>query len=203
MKDTGANGAKELTSLLEAIDLRGPYILVAHSYGGCIAREFLQMHKQDVVGMVLCETGTETKCENHEEQYRVQILGDKPLSVLRGEAAFEQKPRKQEHETEELTNVGESIKEQTEAHRKMLAATKKMDEDLKREQLKLSRNSRFRNVPHCGHNLHTVRPDIVAEEIRWVLENAKLGTESLERSAVIGTRGESKFARFRRLLHWI
>ena len=159
------------------------------------------MHKEDVVGMVLCETGTETKCGDHEEQYKTQILGNKPLSVLRGEAAFEQKPRKQELEKGEVASIGESPREQTEAHQKMLAAMKNMDEDLKREQLKLSRNSKFRNVPQCGHNLHTVRPDIVAEEIRWVLENAKPSPVNPEQSVIADRRRESIFARIRRLLH--
>lgn len=160
-RDTGPIAADELSMLLKAIDLPGPYILVAHSYGGCVAREFLHMRRRDVVGMVLSETGTETECRDAEEQYRRQVLGDCPLSVIRGESAFS---ARRGHD------VG-VLDEQRKARDGMLEAMGKADEHLKREQLRLSRNNRFRNVPECGHNVHLTRPDVVAEEIRWVLSN--------------------------------
>ena len=148
--------------LLKAINLPGPYVLVAHSYGGCVAREFLHLHARYVVGLVLSETGTETKCRYAEEQYRKQVLGDYPLSVIRGESAFNARRGR---------DVG-LRDEQRNAHDGMLEAMGKADEQLKREQLRLSRNSRFRNVPNCGHNVHLTYPDVVAEEVRWVLSNS-------------------------------
>lgn len=160
-RDTGHIAADELSMLLKAIDLPGPYVLVAHSYGGYVAREFLHLHGTDVVGMVLSETGTETECRYAEEQYRRQILGDCPLSVIRGESAFS--ARRGE-------DVG-MLDEQRRARDGMLEAMGKADEQLKREQLRLSRNSRFRNVPDCGHNVHLTHPDIVADEVKWVLSN--------------------------------
>lgn len=160
-RDTGPVAADELSMLLKALNLPGPYVLVAHSYGGCVAREFLHLHARDVVGMVLSETGTETKCQYAEEQYRKQVLGDCPLSVIRGESAFNAR-RSQD------VRLGN---EQHKARDGMLEAMGKADEQLKREQLNLSRNSKFRNVPNCGHNVHLTCPDIVAEEVRWVLSN--------------------------------
>lgn len=160
-QDIGPIAANELSMLLKAVNLPGPYILVAHSYGGCVAREFLHLHPRDVVGMVLSETGTETKCQYAEEQYRKQVLGDCPLSVVRGESAFDAR-RGQD------VGLGD---EQRKARDGMLEAMGKADEQLKREQLKLSRNSKFRNVPNCGHNVHLTCPDIVGEEVKWVLSN--------------------------------
>ena len=158
-RDTGPMAAEELSTLLKAVDLPGPYVLVAHSYGGCVAREFLHLRDRDIAGMVLSETGTETRCRYAEEQYRRQVLGDRPLSVIRGESAFNARPGQ---------DAG-VLDEQRKARDGMLEAMGKADEKLKREQLKLSRNSRFRNVPDCGHNVHTIRPDVVAEEVKWVL----------------------------------
>ena len=174
-RDTGTIAAAELTSLLRAVDVSGPYMLVAHSYGGCVAREFLQLHQKDVVGMVLSETGTETKCQYAEEQYRTHILGDSPLSVIRGESAFCGQ-RKGHEGAEDLGNVNDTGKSrngpgQSTEHSRMMEAMGKLDEELKREQLQLSKKSRFRNVPSCGHNVHLVRPDVVVEEVRWVLDN--------------------------------
>ena len=171
-KDTGPMAADELSTLLKAVDLPGPYVLVAHSYGGCVAREFLHLRALDVVGMVLSETGTETKCRYAEEQYRRQVLRDCPLSVIRGESAFS--ARRGEH-----VNV---LDEQHRAREGMLEAMSKADEQLKREQLKLSRNGRFRNVPDCGHSVHLTHPDVVVLEIKWVLSNVKMAGR--ERSRV-------------------
>ena len=161
-RETGPMAAEELSLLLKAVELPGPYVVVAHSYGGCVAREFLHLHSRDVVGMVLSETGTETKCRYAEEQYRRQVLGDCPLSVIRGESAF-------------IARRGQDVSmpdEQRRARDLMLEAMGKADEQLKRGQLRLSRNSRFRNVLDCGHNVHLTHPDVVAEEVQWVLSNS-------------------------------
>ena len=174
-RDTGSLAAEELSILLGAVDLPGPYVLVAHSYGGCVAREFLQLHNEDVMGMVLSETGTETECRYAEDQYRRQVLGDCPLSVIRGESAFSAR----REEKEEDVSVPD---EQRRVRDGMLEAMGIADEQLKREQLKLSRNSRFRNVPGCGHNVHLTHPDVVVEEIKWVLSHPI--TVSTQRSVV-------------------
>ena len=167
-RDTGSVNARELSKLLKAIGVKGPYVLVAHSYGGCVAREFLHLHSREVVGMVLSETGTEPKCEHAEEQYKTQILGDSPLSVIRGETAFSRSFKSSKHLTNEQDQQGDITDR---LHRKVLQNMEEMDEQLKKEQLKLSRKSKFRNVPDCGHSVHLDRPEVVVEEARWVLEN--------------------------------
>ena len=174
-RQNGSAGALELSELLKAIEVKGPYVLVAHSYGGCIAREFLQCHSRDVVGMVLSETGTETVCEHSEEQYKLQILGDAPLVVIRGQAAFKQS----------LENMAKTTQNEDSSHEadhtrllqyQMFENMAKTDENLKREQLRLSRQNKFRNVPNCGHSIHLDRPEVVVEEVRWVLDNLRSGS---------------------------
>lgn len=186
-RDTGPIAADELSTLLKAVDLPGPYVLVAHSYGGCVAREFLHLHASDVVGMVLSETGTETKCRYAEEQYRRQVLGDCPLSVIRGDSAF--KARRGE-------DVSVS-REQRRTRDGMLEAMGMADEQLKREQLRLSRNSRFRNVPDCGHSVHLTNPDVIAEEVKWVLSNLLTVRTKTSR---VGFADSRLFARVRQAL---
>ena len=175
-RDTGEVNARELVKLLKAIGAQGPYVLVAHSYGGCVAREFLQMCSKEVVGMVLSETGTEPECRYAAEQYRTQILGDKPLSVVRGEAAFGRSFKSSKRGIDEGGDEGDQ------QHSKILQDMERMDEQLKKEQLKLSRNNKFRNVPECGHSVHVECPEVVVEEVRWVLNNivsAEVTTEAL------------------------
>lgn len=51
--------AFELHQILEHEDVRAPYILVAHSYGGHIARYFAHIYPESVMGMVLLDPSTE------------------------------------------------------------------------------------------------------------------------------------------------
>jgi len=51
--------AEELHTLLKNANVPGPYILVAHSYGGFIVRWFAREHREDVAGLVLVDTAEE------------------------------------------------------------------------------------------------------------------------------------------------
>jgi pimeloyl-ACP methyl ester carboxylesterase len=50
---------EELHSLLANAGLAGPFILVAHSYGGLVVRSFAQNHPDEVAGLVLVDTPEE------------------------------------------------------------------------------------------------------------------------------------------------
>lgn len=56
---TGATQARELHRLLAALDVEGPYIMVGHSYGGMVSREFSALYPSEVVGMVLIDASSE------------------------------------------------------------------------------------------------------------------------------------------------
>ncbi|MFE4499649.1 alpha/beta fold hydrolase [Rhodococcus sp. NPDC056743] len=56
---TAADGARDLHDLLSAADVPGPYVLVAHSWGGLIARLYADSYPTDVDGLVLVDTLTE------------------------------------------------------------------------------------------------------------------------------------------------
>ncbi|KAJ5771316.1 uncharacterized protein N7511_003367 [Penicillium nucicola] len=225
---TAATSAAELYRLLEVIQQHGPIILVAHSYGGLVAREFLHLHPDRVCGMVLCDTATETHdsffrvpdpniaavlgnlkfshvtglrettvltrdqwrqraidmargvttepasvvevCQalREKRQYERQALGDKPLSVVLCKSITEY-----ERIYEKGIEAGNGTQEQQMAFRKTLdgwdAAAREMAED----QLQLSSKTRFVYLPDCGHHIHLIRPEIIAEEIRWVLRMAQ------------------------------
>jgi pimeloyl-ACP methyl ester carboxylesterase len=51
--------AEELHTLLARAGIDGPYVLVGHSLGGVIIRQFALAHPHDVVGMVLVDSATE------------------------------------------------------------------------------------------------------------------------------------------------
>lgn len=51
--------ATELNDLLAAADLAGPFVLICHSYGGIIAREFVHLRRDDVHGVVFVDANQE------------------------------------------------------------------------------------------------------------------------------------------------
>lgn len=53
-RDAGAE-ADDLAALLKAAKLPAPYVIVAHSYGGFIARLYAGRHTSDVAGLVLVD----------------------------------------------------------------------------------------------------------------------------------------------------
>lgn len=158
----------ELCSYLYSMELRGPFVFIAHSYGGCIARLFMQQKPREVAGMILVETGQETALAPavEEEQYRRQILGNAPLSVVRGNLLL----RKQDEWVKAASMAKtDAQKAQLEPQRLMLERWECEDEKMKKRQLQLSRRSRFRQVPHVGHHVIRDRPDAVVEEVKWVM----------------------------------
>jgi len=55
--------AGELHTLLEQAGEPGPYMLVGHSYGGILMREFYRQHPEKVVGMVLVDSAHEDQIQ--------------------------------------------------------------------------------------------------------------------------------------------
>lgn len=62
-RPTGTTIAKELGLLLENAKLQPPFVVVAHSWGGILSREFLALHPRDVIGMVFIEANQERTLE--------------------------------------------------------------------------------------------------------------------------------------------
>jgi pimeloyl-ACP methyl ester carboxylesterase len=57
LEPTAENRIRELSRLLETAGIDPPYVLVGHSYGGVLVREFLRVHGKDkVVGMVIVDS---------------------------------------------------------------------------------------------------------------------------------------------------
>jgi pimeloyl-ACP methyl ester carboxylesterase len=56
---TAQDGAADLHALLRAAKQPGPYVLVAHSWGGLIGRLYASTYPDEVVGLVLLDPGSE------------------------------------------------------------------------------------------------------------------------------------------------
>lgn len=161
-----------LDSYLTENRLAPPYVLVAHSYGGCIARLFLARHDADVAGLVLAETGQETSLDADLErrQYkRNGVLGKRPVSIIRANSLIWK--WREHHEAAGRTAAGDEAAQAVLAKEtEFLKRVDLEDERLKKRQLGLSRVSRYVHVSDCGHDVVKHRPEVVAEEVRWVMK---------------------------------
>ncbi|KZP07921.1 alpha/beta-hydrolase [Athelia psychrophila] len=216
--------ATELSDLLQAAGIEPPYVVVAHSYGGIIAREFLALRPNDVWGMVLVDTNTENSPQalytellntmmdgvdyyavagyeaNHrftaeewaeiknpvsedaatagaeaklaesgyaklgeKRQYDTQALGDKPLSVIKGQTG---------RDCRKLYDAGLARGNGTEEQRRVLLrfleGMDDADSKNQQEQLRLSSLTEFGECD-SGHNIQITEPDVIAAGVQWVL----------------------------------
>jgi pimeloyl-ACP methyl ester carboxylesterase len=163
----------------------GPGRPQCHSYGGTFARLLLQRWSRDVAGMVLAETGQETALDPamEQQQYRNLILGKKPLSVLRGNTLIGKWKQLEQAEVAAASNDDATTAPTTttlQAQRHFLEAVDKEDERLKRAQLALSSHHRYVHIPDCGHDVIDQRPESVAGEVRWVMDNLHTGEDAKE-----------------------
>ncbi|RDW76885.1 alpha/beta fold hydrolase [Aspergillus mulundensis] len=229
--------ARDLSTLLEHARINTPLILLAHSYGAIVAREFLHLHPERVVGMVLVDASTERASEFfkvpdenigavmgtlsyaratglrsqtvlsadewrvrakeiiasldgaaveagsfHEvcetlkckQQFEKQALGNRPLSVIRANTASDY-----EAIYEKGVAAGNGTEGQRRAFRELLDRWDGIDGMLQGEQLWLSANTRFVRLEDCGHNVHLVRPDVIAEEVRWVRDRVNAASPNI------------------------
>jgi pimeloyl-ACP methyl ester carboxylesterase len=237
--------AEELHALLTAIATKNrdieseadispqEYILVAHSYGGIIAREYLHLYPSTVAGLVLVDCATERSSElltfpdpnivavmgdlnfarvtglradtvlsdeewrvrardiragaemaaseaksfvdvcetlRTKEQVRDQALGERPLVVIRANGV-----RDYERIYEAGVAAGNGSPEQQRAFRILLDRWEGIDREVQEGQLGLSRVNRLIRIEDCGHNVHIVRPDVVVQGVRWVLDMLSQG----------------------------
>ncbi|KAI3322681.1 Alpha/Beta hydrolase protein [Xylariaceae sp. AK1471] len=195
--DTEANGFRfegrlsvEYLRRVKQEQLKGPYILIAHSYGGAFARAFVQHEfslrrlrrktsfSDRVLGLVLVETGQEGGLDPalDKRQIRRAIMGNRPVCVIRGNIHLQKWRELEEKESAISSPEAETTDIAAQRHtlavqRQMLLRVDAEDERLKRRQLGLSKNNRFVHIPDCGHHVIRDRPDEVVAAVQWVLEN--------------------------------
>lgn len=233
---TASLAALELQQLLQTAGVRGPFVVLAHSYGGIVSREFLALEKENIVGMVFVDANSEFsykvrpkglqeafedimqhvdfhKLINLEE--RQKLTAEEWAAVNEPESEEEQTKHgqafgeeakfydqscdelgeKKQYEVEgtilgdhvvsvvEGNNQGVDIKilyEEalkrgygSDESRETVGRWLEMDREelkLQKDQLKLSRKGRLVHAEKSGHDVHLTDPEIIVEEVRWILE---------------------------------
>lgn len=228
--------ATELNDLLVAADLRGPFVLICHSYGGIIAREFVHLRRDDVHGVVFVDANQELNtiegpwpapyidsvtegldiwdivgiCQNHglledewealltrnkewkrkhamvaaaeakgyissgevltaKRQFDLEgppLVGNCPVSVIKGRTY-----RDFELMLEAGTKAGKGTKEERRQFADVIETYDQLDDRWQKELLGLSTRSRWVRAEKSGHNVHLTEPEVIVQEVKWVMEN--------------------------------
>lgn len=103
-------------------------------------------------------------------QYEACALGRRPLSVIRCNGV-----RDFERVYEAGVRAGNGTEEERKGFRELLDGMDAFDREIKEEQLRLSSWNRFVYLEDCGHNVQLIRPDVLVEEIRGVVDNVVKG----------------------------
>src|SRR6478609_4969747 len=85
------NGVDDLVALLKAAHVPGPYVLVAHSFGGTIARVFAGQHPDEVKGIVFVDVLTpELRAQMTPEEWAIwKRLNARPEAAIAEYPALE------------------------------------------------------------------------------------------------------------------
>jgi len=99
------------------------------------------------------------------KQFDATILGDRPVSVIKGDAPGEYRKC-----LERAIAAGKGTEQQRKLISDYLDTADEKQLLLQFKQLRLSRNSRLVEARESWHNIQLYQPDLVAREVKWCLD---------------------------------
>ncbi|MEN1936182.1 alpha/beta hydrolase [Paenibacillus sp. 102] len=163
---------KELKELLQQLQLKPPYILIGHSFGGINVRLFASFYPEETAGLILIDSTP--------ENYRDDFLPI--MSPEFQEAYYKQFIYEGTYEEfmSSLYEAGLHCKSIGNIPLVIVAAGKKAFYSseaqvkwlqMQKELLQLSNNHRLIIAPNSGHYIQRDEPEYVIEAARWVLSH--------------------------------
>lgn len=163
----------DLEAWLAALHVPGPYLLVAHSFGGYIARAFAAAHRADVTGMVLVDASHEELDDQLPKIYRERLAELIPGATepsRRARAAIRGLPGLDDLPLAVLTHTRcDWIPEEFGLSQAELEEAERLWQRHQRLLTGLSSRSKLLVAGHSGHLIPLQQPELVAEAISWVL----------------------------------
>lgn len=197
---TPKDAVADLHALLAAAKIPGPYVLVAHSYAGLIARLYASSYPNEVVGLVLIDTLTEQLYDalTHQQQalwiklnsiyspdldrYTVQERLDfnATFNQMHGASALHPMPAI-------VLTSDEPYDFRAMIAKEMLPKDAPLDfgpilfQTHLKAQAKLAQSLLAKHITktHAGHYIHTEQPQMVIDAIREVVDKVRATSTSL------------------------
>ncbi|MCM2676878.1 alpha/beta fold hydrolase [Alkalicoccobacillus plakortidis] len=169
-KRTSKEMVLELHELLSNMELKPPYILVGHSFGGINMRLFATEYPNEVNGLVLIDSTP--------ENYKDKFLPTMPKE-------FQEAYQKQFTSESTYSEFMESLKQVKEARRKLTVqlvvisagkkdhyseASQELWNDMQKELLSLSTKSDFIIAEYSTHYVQSDKPEIVINAIKALVD---------------------------------
>jgi hypothetical protein len=114
---------------------------------------------------ILSEKSSDELGEKKQYEVEGSILGGGVVSVVRGNnkvmdaKTLYEEALKERHGSEESREIVRRILEMSEK-----------EINLQKDQLKLSRKGRFVHARKSGHDVHVTEPEMIIDEVKWILE---------------------------------
>ena len=203
---TAANGVADLHALLRAAGETGPFVLVAHSYGGLIGRLYASTYPDQIAGLVLVDVLSEgLQDAETQEQWPIQrrlIEGDvsegvaeyPALETIEIDRSFDQ--LRAAPPLRQMPLVVLSADRPWGPQIPAMIAEGKLPADVppdfgyvtdaaqKEAQMKLAQlvpNAKHITNTNSGHEIHKEQPQLVIDSIREVVEAVRSGSRQLPR----------------------
>lgn len=174
---TCQNMVDDLSALLAGAQISPPYVLVGHSFGGLLVRQFASQHPEDVIGMVLVDPTHEDRTVGFEKvlseelivRNRVYLMDPSKNSEFIDRITSERQVRDARHTfdfplivlTRGLLDKPDPVWPSADLQR--------VERELQREFLKLSPKSSLVTAEKSGHWIQKDQPELVIEAIRRVI----------------------------------
>ena len=186
---TAQDAADDLSAVLAAADVPGPYVLVGHSFGGLVVRLFADQNRDDVAGVVLVDTTHEDLVMRLRGELSPEAWNE--VSTFWIEAANAERMDLEASGTEvaEIDDLGDiplvvlqaGEYPEEEAPPGISQATidevdaviRSLDSELQLDLATLSTNGTHVLVDGSGHFIQLDRPETVIEAINSVLAKTK------------------------------
>lgn len=151
---------------MDVVGLMRDRVLTNEEWGDLMAEEQSEGHaKQAAQELPFLQVSRGVLAEKEQLVPGKDVLKGKPLSVLGGNS-------KRDHELLYDAGVarGAGTVAQRERFREYLAKWGRCEEEFHRELLNLSSVARYSVTRRSGHNIQLTQPELIADEVRWVLE---------------------------------
>jgi pimeloyl-ACP methyl ester carboxylesterase len=165
----------DLEAWLTAMRVHGPYLLVAHSYGGHIARAFAAAHRPDVVGMVLVDAAHEDLDDHLPAKYWQELAEFAPDVVepsRRAKAAVRQLPSLGDLPLSVITHCrSDWVPEEFGLSQSELDDAESQWQRHQRLLTRLSTRASFHVAATSGHMIPIEQPELIVEQIGSIIDS--------------------------------